>query len=193
MYRWRGASGKNSSVTNCRRAGTPLKAKRYGHISSVPISSLNRVSDGKNRLEIHVLALKMQLRLLNELPRKCLSVRQGFTDLSDCLWDNLVHLDSKWYGIVMSGVFLVVNIYVLKCWQFALTWCQLFDPWLFPVQWKQRAWASENLWGASENTPRRTWGARSGQDLWSKTRNPKKCILGSIHTLPLKLSFHSKI
>lgn len=82
------------------------------------------------------IVLKMQLRLLNELPRKCLSVRQGFTDLSDCLWDNLVHLDSKQDGKVMRGMFPVVNIYVLKRWQFALTWCQLFDPRLFPVQQK---------------------------------------------------------
>lgn len=40
MYRCLGASGKNGSVTSCRRAGTPPNAKRCGHISSVPIISL---------------------------------------------------------------------------------------------------------------------------------------------------------
>lgn len=90
----------------------------------------------------------------------------------------------------LSWLFLVKNNKVNTRKQSVLTWCQLFDPWLFQIRWRLSLWASWHLWGSLENTPRDTWGVHSSRDLWGETRfreiriktRQKLFKKGNIHT-----------
>lgn len=63
------------------------------------------------------------------------------------------------------------QIYISQFQPSVLTWCQSFDPQVFQLQWRLSPLESENLGVSLENSLRDTWDARSGQDLWTKTRS----------------------
>lgn len=61
------------------------------------------------------------------------------------------------------------QIYISQFQPSVLTWCQLFDPQVFQIQWRLSPLEWENLWVSLESSLRDTWDAHSGQDLWIKT------------------------
>lgn len=162
MYRCLGASGKNGSVTSCRRAGTAPNAKRYGHISSVPISSLPRVWRQRQLAgndwilqKLNALNCDMQYFAFGFVflffhfdccilhPPSCEQIlSQLQTSLHVFLF--LFWIQTPWnhsspgpYLDLPDTTDLDSSVFLGVCCRFStavLTWCQWLDLWPFPIR-----------------------------------------------------------